>query len=216
MDKKVLERRLAAMYPNALKNKETAPGTKKISGRTFNEELKAQSQTSGNLPAFPFHKARHKTITADQANKLAKYSPLIKDSAARNNVPVELICGVMLQESGGNHRAASPAGAKGLMQLMPQTAHRFGVRNSFDPAQNIEGGTKYLRSLLDRYNGNVELTLAAYNAGEKSIEKYGGKVPPFTETKNYIPNVLGYCAAMIDMLQAPAPPATIALRGKVV
>ncbi len=180
MDKKVLERRVAEMYPNALKKKEMAPGAKKISGRTFNEELKAQSQTSGKLPDFPFHKARHKTITADQAGKLAKYSPLIKDSAARNNVPVELICGVMLQESGGNARSVSPAGAKGLMQLIPQTAHRFGVHNSFDPAQNIEGGTKYLRSLLDRYNGNVELTLAAYNAGEKSVEKYGGQGPPFT------------------------------------
>lgn len=216
MDKKVLERRVAALYPNALKNKETAPGTKKISGRTFNEELKAQSQSSGDLPSFPFHKARRKTITTDQANRLAKYSPLIKDSAARNNVPVELICGVILQESGGNARAVSSAGARGLMQLMPATAKRMGVRNSFDPAQNIEGGTKYLRSLLDRYNGNVELTLAAYNAGEKNVEKHGNRVPPFAETRNYIPNVLGYCVAMIDMLKAPAPTSTIALRGKVV
>jgi len=143
-----------------------------------------------------------KTITNLQAQRLARLAPMIEDAARRNNVPVELICGVILQESGGNHKAVSSAGAKGLMQLMPGTAKRFGVTDSFDPKQNINGGTKYLRFLLDRFKGNIELALAGYNAGEGNVQKYGNKVPPFAETKAYIPNVLGYTQSMIDVLSA--------------
>lgn len=149
-----------------------------------------------------------------QANRLAHYAPMIQDAARRNNVPIELICGVILQESGGNPRAVSRSGAKGLMQLMDGTSRRFGVHNPFDAAQNIEGGTRYLRWLLDRFNNNVELTLAAYNAGEKNVEKYGFQIPPFRETQNYVPNVLGYCLAMIDILSTPASP-MIASRNKI-
>lgn len=143
-----------------------------------------------------------KDITDLQAGRLARYAPLIEQAARKHNVPVELICGVILQESGGNTRAVSSAGARGLMQLMPATARRFGVNNSFDPAQNIEAGTKYLRFLLDKFNGKVDLALAGYNAGEGNVEKYGNKVPPFAETRNYIPNVLGYTQSMINILYA--------------
>ncbi|MBN1283115.1 MAG: lytic transglycosylase domain-containing protein [Proteobacteria bacterium] len=141
-------------------------------------------------------------ITIKHAERLSKLAPLIEGAARRNNVPVELICGVILQESGANHKAVSHAGAKGLMQLMPATARRFGVKNVFDPAENIEGGTKYLRWLLDRFDGNVELALAGYNAGEGNVEKYGNKIPPFKETQAYVPSVLSYTQAMIDIFSA--------------
>jgi len=140
-----------------------------------------------------------------QAQRLARYAPVIQDAARRHNVPIELICGVILQESGANPRAVSHAGAKGLMQLMDGTAKRFGVANSFDPRQNIEGGTKYLRFLLTHFKGNVELALAGYNAGEHNVAKHGNKIPPFRETQNYVPAVLGYTQSMIDILTASAP-----------
>lgn len=160
-----------------------------------------QGLQGGNHMAPP-RLAHAKHITTPQAKRLASHAKLIQEAAVRHNVPVELICGVILQESGGNPHAISHAGAKGLMQLMPQTARRFGVKNSLDPAENIDGGTRYLRWLLDRYDGNIELTLAGYNAGEGAVERYGNKVPPFAETKNYIPNVLGYTQSMIDILLA--------------
>lgn len=143
-----------------------------------------------------------KSITQTQAGRLAHYAPIIEGCARKYNVPVELICGVILQESGGNPRAVSHAGARGLMQLMPGTARRFGVTNSFDPAQNIEGGTKYLRFLLDRFKGDLPLAVAAYNSGEGNVEKYGNKIPPFKETQAYVPNVLGYTQTMIDIFYA--------------
>lgn len=152
--------------------------------------------------AQPPKVGKAKAITQAQAGRLAHYAPVIENCARKYNVPVELICGVILQESGGNPRAVSHAGARGLMQLMPATARRFGVRNSFDPAQNIEGGTKYLRFLLDRFNGDLSLAVAAYNSGEGNVEKYGNKIPPFKETQAYVPNVLGYTQTMIDIFYA--------------
>jgi len=145
----------------------------------------------------------HKNITTTQAQRLAKYSGFIKDSAKKHNVPVELVCAVILQESGGNPKAVSHAGARGLMQLMPGTAKRFGVTNSFDPQQNIEGGTKYLRFLLDRFKGDYKLAVAAYNAGEGNVEKYGNKIPPFAETRAYVPKVLAYADTIWSMLRQP-------------
>lgn len=141
-----------------------------------------------------------KGITITQARRLASVAPYIREAAKTYNVPVELICGVILQESGGNTKAKSHCGAQGLMQLMPGTARRFGVTNSYDPRQNIHGGTKYLRFLMDKFKGNIELTLAGYNAGEHNVAKHGNKVPPFAETRAYIPNVLGYTQSLIDIL----------------
>jgi soluble lytic murein transglycosylase-like protein len=92
----------------------------------------------------------------------------------------------MHQESSFKLRAISPKGARGLMQLMPMTAARFGVTNIFDPRQNIEGGARYLRFLLDRFNGDLSLTLAGYNAGEGAVEKYGWRIPPYAETQEYV------------------------------
>jgi soluble lytic murein transglycosylase-like protein len=184
-------------------------------GASFTEKInQVASDTELKPPTTPQHVVRGgrryappqfskpKTITTEQAQRLARFAPLIQEAAAKHNVPVELICGVILQESGGNPRARSPAGAKGLMQLMPGTARRFGVKNAYDPKQNIEGGTAYLRFLIDRFKGNIELVLAGYNAGEGNVEKHGNKIPPFAETRAYVPNVLGYTQSMINILVA--------------
>jgi soluble lytic murein transglycosylase-like protein len=92
----------------------------------------------------------------------------------------------MHQESSFKSRAISPKGARGLMQLMPPTAARFGVTNIFDPRQNIEGGARYLRFLLDHFDGDLNLALAGYNAGEGAVEKYGWRIPPYSETQEYV------------------------------
>jgi soluble lytic murein transglycosylase-like protein len=119
----------------------------------------------------------------------ARLDAIIRQNGARHGVDPYLIFCVMEQESHFNSRAVSPAGARGLMQLMPGTAARFGVRNSFDPAQNVSGGTRYLKELLRRFNNRVDLVLAGYNAGEGNVIRFGHRVPPFRETRNYVRKV---------------------------
>jgi Transglycosylase SLT domain len=110
----------------------------------------------------------------------------IVESGKRNGVDPLLLYAIMHQESTFKPRALSPKGARGLMQLMPLTARRFGVTNIFDPKQNIEGGSRYMRFLLDYFEGDVELALAGYNAGEGAVIKYGYQVPPYSETREYV------------------------------
>ena len=116
----------------------------------------------------------------------ARLDGLIRQNGARFGVDPYLIFCVMEQESHFNARALSPKGASGLMQLMPGTAARFGVRDPRDPAQNVMGGTRYLKELLRRFDGRVDLVLAGYNAGEGAVMKYGRRVPPYRETRNYV------------------------------
>jgi soluble lytic murein transglycosylase-like protein len=118
-----------------------------------------------------------------------QFEPLVQEHASRNNLRPDLVRAVIQVESGFNPRARSPKGAMGLMQLMPATAQELGVRNPYDPADNIRGGTIYLRRLLDRYDGNEELALAAYNAGAGAVDKHGRSVPPYRETRDYVKKV---------------------------
>jgi hypothetical protein len=117
------------------------------------------------------------------------WDEVIDERAAAHGVRPELVRAVIQVESAFNPRARSPKGAMGLMQLMPDTAADLGVTNPFDPEQNIRGGVAYLRSLLDRFNGNEELALAAYNAGPGAVTKYGSRVPPYRETREYVQKV---------------------------
>ena len=121
------------------------------------------------------------------------YIELIQHHAAANQVRPELVNAVIQIESGFNPLARSRKGAMGLMQLMPSTAARMGVRDPYDPAENIRGGTTYLRHLLNRYNDNEELALAAYNAGPEAVDEHG-TVPPYRETRNYVRRIKGMTA----------------------
>ena len=120
---------------------------------------------------------------------IKKWDDLIAEASDSHGVDKNLIAAVITQESGGNPHAVSRAGAKGLMQLMDSTASDLGVSNSFSPRSNIMGGTRYLRALLDKHNGNEQLALASYNAGPSAVDKYKG-IPPYSETQNYVKSVL--------------------------
>jgi soluble lytic murein transglycosylase-like protein len=124
--------------------------------------------------------------------EIARYSGIIETAARTYGVDKALVHAVISAESGYNPQAVSRAGARGLMQLMPETARRYGVRNSLDPVDNIYGGVKYLRDLLTMFNGNLKLVLAAYNAGENAVIRAGLRIPPYPETLGYVPKVLEF------------------------
>ena len=129
--------------------------------------------------------------------RAAAYEGIIREAAAANELEPELLRAVISVESAFNPRAVSRAGARGLMQLMPQTARRYGVRDSFDPRQNIHGGARYLRDLVPRFENDLELVVAAYNAGENAVERHGRRVPPYRETRQYVPRVLDLYRAFV-------------------
>ena len=134
-----------------------------------------------------------------------QYEPLVLEHARSQGVRSDLVRAVIQVESGFNARARSPKGAMGLMQLMPATAMQLGVHNAFDPAENIRAGTAYLRQLLDRYQGDEQLALAAYNAGAGAVDRHGRQVPPFQETRDYVRRVGSFASLQqVSNLETPA------------
>lgn len=150
--------------------------------KTVLSEPQELRRFNGKTPAKPKSPAQTTAV-------LSGIDQIVADSARVFGVDPNLIKAVIQTESAGNPRALSPKGAKGLMQLMDTTAADLGVENSFDPRDNVEGGTAYLKKLLDRYNGNRNLALAAYNAGPGAVDRYGG-IPPYPETVSYVRKVL--------------------------
>ncbi|WP_328986274.1 lytic transglycosylase domain-containing protein [Thiorhodovibrio winogradskyi] len=134
----------------------------------------------------------HEPVSGTIKARRARFAPLIIAEARRHGIDPNLVHAVIRAESAYRPNAKSPAGACGLMQLMPATARRFGVRDIWDPEQNIRGGVAYLRFLLDRFDGDIRLALAGYNAGEGAVAKYGNRIPPYRETREYVRRVIGY------------------------
>jgi soluble lytic murein transglycosylase-like protein len=122
--------------------------------------------------------------------KAGRYDSIIERAALSASLEPNLLRAVIVVESGFNPRAVSKRGAVGLMQLMPATAARFGVSNPYDPRENVDAGARYLKFLIDRFGHDVNLALAAYNAGEGAVDRNGRQIPPFTETMAYVPRVL--------------------------
>lgn len=131
------------------------------------------------------------------------YSSLIKTAATQFQLDEALLHAVIRVESGYNPNAVSSKGAIGLMQLTPDTAKRYGVINAKDPTENIQGGARYLKDLLAKFGNNLELTLAAYNAGEGAVARHGNALPPYRETRHYVPQVIKYYQSMSGCMSYP-------------
>jgi len=138
----------------------------------------------------------------DWLARSAQYDGVIRGAAKDATIQAALVRAVIVVESGFNPRATSKKGAIGLMQLLPATAKRYGVKNLYDPEQNVRAGAHYLRDLLARFDSNLELALAAYNAGEEAVERYGRHVPPFRETLAYVPSVMKVYQRLMDEAHA--------------
>lgn len=170
------------------------------------EEVRKIVEEQGGV--FPRRSWRY----SEQSQPLwqSKYNDIIVAAAQKFDVDAALVSAVIKAESDYNPRIVSNKGARGLMQLMPATAKRFGVTNSFDPEENIHAGTRYLRWLLKTFDGNADLAVAAYNAGEGNVWKYDG-VPPFRETVNYINRISKHIRKAIDANVIPGDPSVTAV-----
>lgn len=179
----------AAQNPAQLAPKPQSATAKKATEQTVAAAAPKVPATPAPLVMQSVITVPHTTDSMVATTGNPKYDEFIKQSAARNGIDPNLMVAVMRQESGFNSNARSYKGASGLMQLMPGTARRFGVSNIYDPADNIEGGAKYLRFLLDTFNGDVDLVLAGYNAGENAVIRSGYQVPRYRETQNYVKSI---------------------------
>ena len=173
-----------------------APARPEASGPSLNTGSRsATSSSSSRSRARARARAR-----ASAPRSHSAYDGIIREASERFDIPFEFIKAVIRVESAFNPGAVSHAGAEGLMQLMPPTAEELGVTNSFDPEQNIMGGTRYLRYLSDRYDGNINLVLSGYNAGPGRVQQYGGI--PFEATRRYVQNVYRYYQEYLAVSEA--------------
>src|SRR5919205_2876607 len=145
-----------------------------------------------------------RALVAEGATGLDAYKDLVQAAARKYGIKPSLLAAVAQTESGFNPHAQSHAGAKGLMQLMDGTARGLGITDSFDPAQSLDGGARFLSGLLKQFNGDARLALAAYNAGPVAVKKYGG-IPPYQETQRYVPKVLTQADAFRRIFAAKLP-----------
>jgi soluble lytic murein transglycosylase-like protein len=153
-------------------------------------EAKPEPKEAKSNPSEPKHS--YLLVKPIKPNKKGHlFYPIIHAVADKYRVDSALVKAIIMAESGYNPRAISKRGAKGLMQLMPRTAASLGVKDSFNPEENITGGVKYLKKLLKKFGGNLRLAVAAYNAGVRKVRKYNG-IPPFKATRYYVEKVLGY------------------------
>lgn len=170
---------------------------KRESRRLVNEQKERSARlsatTSGpakNGGTPPRRQSSSTALSGSIAERRARYAALVDENARRYGVPNWLVHAVIRVESAYNPSAVSRAGAGGLMQLMPGTAARYGVKDRFDPAENVRGGTAYLRDLLDLFDWDLKLALAGYNAGEGAVLKHGRQIPPYAETQGYVKKIV--------------------------
>ena len=163
---------------------------------------------TNKVPDTSFSDVLNEVSVREEAPKEASLEDIFRSASKKYNVPLELLKAVAKQESNFTPDAVSRSGAMGIMQLMPATAKGLGVEDAFDPEQNIMGGADYLSQMLKKYDGDIKLSLAAYNAGAGNVKKYGG-VPPFEETQNYVVKVTKYMEEDI-----PIPDKTVTVSGQ--
>ena len=171
--------------------KAKAPVSKPVSGYPGLPEVARRQAAMASPPATPTASVVHPVPGDTVAQKVNVFAPIIQEAAEQHGVDPNLLKAVMASESAGNALARSSKNAKGLMQLVDTTATAMGVRNVWNPRENIHGGARYLQQLLERFGGNLEQVIASYNAGPGAVEKHGG-IPPFKETQEYVIRVMKY------------------------
>jgi soluble lytic murein transglycosylase-like protein len=198
----IADYRARAIIPKSRYRRQPLPADAELKNTASNRFAALSiKRTALSIPSRPDHKIKDRAAIETRLNKTRPQPAALTDqqiiekniqkAAAKYNLPPELIAAVIRAESNFKVSAVSSAGAQGLMQLMPATARELGVKNPFDIAQNIDGGTKYLRRMLDRFGGSVRKALAAYNAGPGTVMKYNGRVP-YPETRQYVKRVLRF------------------------